>query len=96
MVEKSHCKITKCNNVDTIESGVFHTFAKRKDAIEYARFFSGGSLFTYLLIVKCIIPKGTRYYEGTFPIFSLGEKFAYGSKKLYVTDYAFGPYTHEE
>lgn len=59
-----------------IDGGLIHTFKEKKDAYVYAMENST------IAIVKCIIPKGTRYYEGKFQ--DLG--ISYGSKEIIVSD----------
>lgn len=85
----------------TVESGVFHTFQFFEDAKKFAinsiiesywGFFDGN----LSIVVKCIIPKGTRYYEGMFGgIFYPGYK-SYGSKQLKVGDEIFYIPTEED
>ena len=72
-----------------ITAGCFHTFAKLKDARkEWKETFNDGVIFNVLrpVIVKCYIPKGTRYYVGTFNyLFSSAHYTSYASKQLKVT-----------
>lgn len=63
----------------SISEGVFHTFKKLEDAKEVVKH---GKSF---VIVKCIIPKGSIYYQGYFmPDTEWCEN--YGSQVLYVTN----------
>ena len=68
----------KGNDVYYIGQGVYHTFKKYKDAVVFLR---EHFLFTNRVIVRCVIPKGTEYYEGTFD----DEEESYGSKTLYLS-----------
>lgn len=45
-------------NCVSIEGGFIHSFALKEDAVTFAK-----SRF-YMDVVKCIIPKGTYYFEG--------------------------------
>lgn len=63
----------------SISEGVFHTFKKLEDAKEVVKH---GKSF---VIVKCIIPKGSIYYQGYF----MADKEwceNYGSQVLHVTN----------
>ena len=58
-------------------SGYFHTYKNKEDAM-YAVGTSWGD-YKYV-VVRCIIPKGTRYYEGDF-----GGCESYASQYLKIT-----------
>ena len=62
----------------SISGGVFHTFKKLDDAKEVVKH---GKSF---VIVKCIIPKGSIYYQGYFMLAEWCE--SYGSQVLHVTN----------
>ena len=80
--------------------GALHTFARLEDALNqvdfYDWFFIGYSISRGMprrIIAECIIPRGTKYYEGTFysPVKEGGQWTrawvpSYASKKLFVTD----------
>lgn len=59
-----------------IEGGLIHTFKEKNDA--YALAIKNSTI----AIVKCIIPKGTRYYEGEFDCMGT----SYGSKEVIISD----------
>ena len=62
-----------------INGGFIHTFKCVEDAIvfcDYNDLFSNGAFH----IFKCIIPKGTRYYDGT--CFCYGVMDSYASKEI--------------
>lgn len=63
----------------SISGGVFHTFKKLDDAKEVVKH---GESF---VIVKCIIPKGSIYYQGYFML-DKGRCESYGSQVLRVTN----------
>ena len=57
--------------------GVFHTFKYYSDAVEMCK----EDIIGNSVVVRCIIPKGTEYYVGTW-----GEVIScYGSKQLQYT-----------
>lgn len=65
--------------------GIYHSFVKLEDAIDLASNLYNPTPNVGIndyVIVKCIIPKGTVYYEGTFE----GNQPSYGSKAIYFTD----------
>lgn len=70
-------------NIDTgeteyeVRSGFFHTYKYKEDAEFAFRNFGGD---WKRAIVKCVIPKGTVYYEGVF-----GDAYSYASPYLKVT-----------
>ena len=74
----------------TLDRGCFHTFKHYDDA----KFASGDSTWewssilssTFNLVVKCIIPKGSKYYEGDFCLFRCEPMESYASKELKITD----------
>lgn len=47
----------------SIGKGYFHCYATYMDALRARRSAVNGAIF---LIVKCIVPKNTAYYEGTY------------------------------
>lgn len=68
-----------------ISGGCLHTFAKLDQAISFANHrYPMYTIHQEWVVVECIIPKGTKYYEGlTGP---RNPKSSYASKVLYVTD----------
>lgn len=65
--------------------GIYHSFVELEDAIELARdlYNPQPNVGIYeMVVVKCIIPKGSVYYEGTFD----GNQLSYGSKAIYFTE----------
>lgn len=46
------------DNEEVLEAGFVHSFKNKEDAIAFAK------ARTYIDVVKCIIPKGTYYFEG--------------------------------
>ena len=70
----------------TLDQGCFHTFKHYDDA----KFVSATSSWnwdsTFSLVVKCIIPKGSKYYEGDFCLFGCEPMESYASKELKITD----------
>lgn len=63
----------------SISEGVFHTFKKLDDAKEVVKY---GKSF---VVVKCIIPKGSIYYQG-YCMSDKGLCESYGSQILHVTN----------
>ena len=87
--EMVNIKNTLSRTEVTVESGVFHTFQFLEDAKKlaidgiisnYFGFLDGN----YPIVVKCFIPKGTRYYEGMFGGIFYPTNKCYGSKQLKV------------
>lgn len=73
----------------TVESGVFHTFQFLEDAKKLAIHAFVNGYWGFLdgnmpIVVKCTIPKGTRYYNGLFGGILYGRYVCYGSKQLKV------------
>ena len=72
-----------------VGAGGFHTFAKFD---EVKKAFDESFKVAFFpncnpVIVKCFIPKGTKYYYGSFSFLFCTEKYeSYASKKLMVTD----------
>ena len=54
------------DNEEELEAGFVHSFKNKKDAIAFAK------VRNYIDVVKCIIPKGTYYFEGTNSDFTEG------------------------
>ena len=49
----------------------FHSYINLSDALSYARNFNSCVTAQNFVVVKCIIPKGARYYEGSsYEVFS--------------------------
>lgn len=71
MTAEGKTEIEKFRDVKRISRGYFHTFKVRKTAVEH----SCGPRPVY----ECVIPKGTKYWEGKF-----GTALGYASKKLIV------------
>ena len=72
-----------------VGAGGFHTFAKFDEVKKaFDENFSDGLYPGFNpVIVKCFIPKGTKYYYGSFSFLFCAEKYeSYASKKLMVTD----------
>ena len=72
-----------------VGAGGLHTFANFDDAkkVLYRTFYNLGLPGFNPVIVKCFIPKGTKYYYGSFSFLFCPEKYeSYASKKLMVTD----------
>ena len=66
-----------------VEGGCFHSFKSRQGAngfIKSQKKYDGTKGF-YLVAVKCIIPKGSAYYTGTF-YGSQGDYKAYASTRI--------------
>lgn len=66
-----------------IGKGMFHSFAHLSDAADRRYYFQ--ALFNMMdeyCIYKCIIPKGTKYYEGTFAYNIWG----YASRSLLIAE----------
>ena len=62
--------------------GMFHTFKDIEAARKDVRWFANNmSRVNEYVIFKCIIPKGTEYYEGTFEAYK-----CYASKKLIISE----------
>jgi len=55
-----------------IEKGL-HSFKFKKDAMNYLKYF-----LNYSIVAKCVIPKGSIYYTGTFDYV----RYAYASNKI--------------
>ena len=72
MAAEGKTEIEKFRGVKRISRGYFHTFKVRKTAIE--RSFGSKSVY------ECVIPKGTKYWEGK----CFNTVFGYASKKLIV------------
>lgn len=72
-------------SLPTISGGCLHTFAKLDQAISFANHrYPMYTIHQEWVVVECIIPKGTKYYEGmTGP---RNPKSSYASKVLHVTD----------
>ena len=75
----------------TVESGVFHSFKFYDDAKEFAIEAVASRYWKYYndnypVVVKCFIPKGSRYYEGMFGGVLYPKYQCYGSKQLKVGD----------
>lgn len=51
------------NGFGDVEKGL-HSYLYLGDAINYIKTFGGGQ--TICVIAKCLIPKGSRYYQGEF------------------------------
>lgn len=47
-----------------VKSGFFHTYENYNDALMVARDIKLNKRFTSCYVAKCIIPKGTNYYDG--------------------------------
>lgn len=62
----------------SISEGVFHTYKKLDDAKEVLKHGT-------FVVVKCIIPKGSIYYQGYFML-DIGWCESYGSQVLCVTN----------
>jgi len=72
-----------------VGAGGFHTFAKFDEVKKvFDETFNDGLYPGFNpVIVKCFIPKGTKYYSGSFNFLFCGEKYeSYASKKLMVID----------
>lgn len=54
------------NNKEELEAGFVHSYKNKKDAIAFAK------TRTHTDVVKCVIPKGTYYFEGTNADFTDG------------------------
>ena len=72
MTAEGKTEIEKFRDVKRISRGYFHTFKVRKTAVEYS-FLNSKSVY------ECVIPKGTKYWEGKFC-----NTLGYASKKLIV------------
>lgn len=66
-------------NCALVYGGCFHSFQKLEDAICHTDFMIK-PVFERYVIVRCVIPKGTPYYEGQFDN-DMGE-LVYGSRKI--------------
>lgn len=64
--------IESCKKVGRIEGGVIHTFAFLEEAC--CEVLASECTVNIWKVFKCIIPKGTKYYEGKF-----GPTLSYGS-----------------
>lgn len=64
-----------------IGGGVLHTFKDIKSAKKYYK--DSGSIVKYM-ILKCFIPKGTKYYDGKMDCNET--YYSYASKSLKITD----------
>lgn len=62
-----------------VHSGAIHTFATFKGVEEFMLKYASEYDMQNSVVVRCVIPKGTKYYEGIFE--STGLK-SYASKKL--------------
>lgn len=89
-VNKTHIqKIKQDPKTWRIGDGVFHTFKDVKSAKKYyvdsgiAFMNSIGDAVQYL-ILKCFIPKGTKYYDGKMDCHET--YYSYASKSLKITD----------
>ena len=76
-----------------VGSGMFHSFAKFDDAMEEADSWSNDFLIDEqrmtFLVFYAIIPKGAKYYKGTFELSSYGKKYeAYASNELIICENA--------
>ena len=71
-----------------VNGGFFHTYVKKKDAVKDAMVWGKmQSVDRNCIVVKCIIPKDTEYYEGAFKVTRNGLIVrSYASKSLRVTD----------
>ena len=68
-------------NLYIVEKGL-HSFKRKEDAFEYAKKIS--FLGIKLIILECIIPKGSEYYKGIFSKYS-----SYASNQLKYIKYVF-------
>ncbi len=73
------------SNIRTVEKA-FHSFASKKDAIIFSRKLKWTNPVTTIkvLVIETIIPKGTKYYEGTFDYIDDINNY----KKISVPSYA--------
>lgn len=74
-----------------VGAGCFHTFKNLEDAKKIMNETKNeGVYYTNKftpIVVRCIIPKGARYYSGSFNFLFCTEEYeSYASKKLMVTD----------
>jgi len=69
IIEISKTYISVIERIDNVIEKALHSFAQQKGAQD--------NLFNQIVIVECIIPKGSYYYTGKF----IGHK-AYASNKL--------------
>ena len=77
-----------CTKGWLIGGGVLHTFKDVKSAKKYYEdsgiaFLNSNDAIQYL-ILKCIIPKGTKYYDGKMDCYET--YYSYASKSLKITD----------
>lgn len=67
-----------------VEGGVFHSYARKKDALITRNALKRGYKDVYgakVIVVSCIIPKGTKYYVGKY--YQLPNTLkCYGSKRI--------------
>ena len=71
--------------VPMITRGCLHTFVNLDQAIDFTdRRWPHYSIHREWVVVECIIPKGTKYYEGMAGI--QNPRSSYASKVLHVTD----------
>ena len=69
-----------------ISEGCLHTFTNLDQAIDFVkqRRYPLYPVHQEWVVVECIIPKGTKYYEGVTGV--PNPRSSYASKVLYVTD----------
>lgn len=89
MVVEHSCGFINDWNGDTyktIHGNAFHSFANLKDAKWEANDWGG---YAYdIIVVECIIPKGTKYYEGFHGIYNTsigGYPDGYASERILYT-----------
>lgn len=90
MVVEHSCGFIQDWNGDeykSIHGNAFHSFAKLKDAKWEANDWGTGDDYN-MIVVECIIPKGTKYYKGFHGIYNTsidGYPEGYASEKILYT-----------
>lgn len=93
-IEKGNDTMLDCDGklYRSIYGGAFHSFKKYSDAVNEVKdwgVYDSSTTKVRQIIVKCIIPKGAKYYEGTIGMYSpaiSGFPEGYASNKIIYTD----------
>ena len=89
------------NVTHMVSSGGYHTFRDKQDAVNFAKWwwYSSSNCVNIPVVAKCIIPKGTEYYDGYFAAFGYNDGFlvpSFASKSLTVTSVVIRPQEYHD